>query len=34
MRITKFWSENLKVRDYAEYPGVEGKVILKLILME
>jgi len=29
---TEFWSENLKVRDYSEDLGVEGRKILELIL--
>jgi hypothetical protein len=29
---TKFWSENLKVGDYAEDIGVDGRIILDWIL--
>jgi hypothetical protein len=28
----KFWSENLKGRDYSEDLGVDGKIILEWIL--
>jgi hypothetical protein len=29
---TKFWSENLKVRDHSEFLGIDGMVILERIL--
>jgi hypothetical protein len=29
---TKFWSENLKGRDYLEDLGIDGKIILEWIL--
>jgi hypothetical protein len=28
---TRFWWENLRERDYLEDPGVDGRIILKLI---
>jgi hypothetical protein len=30
--LTVFWAENLKGRDYSEDLGVDGKIILELIL--
>jgi hypothetical protein len=33
MRLhTKFWSENLKVRDHSEDIGLDGRIILEWIL--
>jgi hypothetical protein len=29
---TKFWPENLKVRDHSEYIGIDWKTTLELIL--
>jgi hypothetical protein len=29
---SKIWSENLKVTDHSEHPGVEGRIILEQIL--
>jgi hypothetical protein len=31
---TKFWLENLKVRDHLEDQDVDGKIIIKMYLLE
>jgi hypothetical protein len=33
-RCTEFWPQNLKERDHLDDLGVEGKVVLKLILQK